>query len=474
MGSGGASDARVVVIGAGTAGLAAAVELAVRGERVELVEAGDDVGGALHVSWGQMSAAGTRLQSQRGIDDTPDEHFDDVMRISHGTANRTLVRKAVDLAASTIDWLMEHDFDMHPDCPALHYYHEPYSKPRTYWGTAGGKSVLEVLERRRSATWGEHQSLSLGTRVVDLDAEGTTIRAVHVMGPDGESRVLRPEAVILATGGYGANPELFRRLTDGHDVISPAAPTSDGSGIEIAMGLGGRIVGGDLFLPTFGGIEDPSVDGRAIPLDDFPQLTPQDRRPWELFVDQRGLRFCDEDGPSVDVKEHALLGLPGLQFWIVYDERIRREAPPLLPTWSTRRIEDAFTGSDPSFVSGQTLADLAGSMGVPAAELEATVGAYNSAQRSGSDDAFGREHRPTPIEEGPFYAVRNRAVALKSPAGLAVDEELRVLRADGASFDNFFAAGEAIGGATLSGRSFVGGMSVTPAISFGRLLGRTI
>lgn len=468
------ATARVVVIGAGTAGLAAAVEFAGRGERVELVEAGSEVGGALHVSWGQMSAAGTRLQAQRGIDDSPDEHFNDVMRISHATADRTLVRKAVDLAASTIDWLMDHNFDMHPDCPALHYYHEPYSRPRTYWGIDGGKSVLAVLERRRAAVWTERQSLSLGTRLVGIEADGGRVVALDVVDGDGGTRTLRPEVVILASGGYAANPALFRRLTDGHGVISPAAPTSDGSGIELVIDLGGRIVGSDLFLPTFGGIEDPAVDGRAIPLDDFPQLTPQDRRPWEVFVDQRGLRFCDEDGPSVDVKEHALLELPGLQFWIVYDEQVRREAPALFPTWDDARVAEAFQGSNPSFQRAESLEGLAVAMGVPARQLSDTIAAYNAAQRDGTEDAFAREHRPVPIEERPFYAVRNRAVALKSPAGIAVDEGLRVLRAEGGCFDNLFAVGEAIGGSTLSGRSFVGGMSVTPALSFGRLLGRTV
>lgn len=467
-------DPRVVVVGAGTAGLAAAVELAARDESVHVIDASDRVGGALHVSWGQMSAAGTRLQQQRGIEDSPDEHFDDVMRISHGTANPVLVRKAVDLAGATIDWLMDNGFEMAPECPALHFYHEPYRTPRTYWGVEGGASVLAVLERIRVAVWGERQTLSLGTRLVGLEASGDHIAGVRVARPDGSHEVLRPEVILLASGGYAANPERFRTWTDGHDVISPAAATSDGSGLEVALAAGGRLAGGDLFLPTFGGIEEAAGGGRALPLDDFPQLTPQSRRPWEIFVDQQGRRFVDEDGDSVDVKEHALLGLPGLRFWVLHDERARREAPALFPTWAVDRLERAFTGPDPSFVTARTLGELASQMGVPGSSLEATVQEYNAALEAGRADAFGREHRPAPIAEPPFFAVRNRAVALKSPAGLVVDADLRVMGPEDVPFQNLFAMGEAIGGATLSGRSFVGGMSVTPALSFGRLLGSSV
>ena len=99
--------AHVVVVGAGTAGLAAAAELATRGATVTLVEKSARIGGTLHVSAGQMSAAGTKLQRARGIADTPEAHFADAMRISKGTADAALVRRAVALAPDTLDWLMD-------------------------------------------------------------------------------------------------------------------------------------------------------------------------------------------------------------------------------------------------------------------------------------------------------------------------------------------------------------------------------
>jgi len=95
----------LLVLGAGTAGLPAAIFAARRGLRVLLVEKLDRVGGTLHVAQGQLAAAGTSLQRERGIEDSPELHFADVMRISRGTANEEMVRLAVGAAAGTIEWL---------------------------------------------------------------------------------------------------------------------------------------------------------------------------------------------------------------------------------------------------------------------------------------------------------------------------------------------------------------------------------
>ena len=96
----------LAVVGAGTAGLPAAMAAAARGLKVVVLEKSGRIGGTLHYSSGQMSAAGTQLQRARGIEDSPDLHYADVMRISRGLANGPLVRRAVDLAPRTIDWLM--------------------------------------------------------------------------------------------------------------------------------------------------------------------------------------------------------------------------------------------------------------------------------------------------------------------------------------------------------------------------------
>ena len=121
------------------------------------------MGGTLHISGGQLSAAGNRMQADKGIEDSPQEHFDDVMRITKGTADAKMVRLAVDNAPGTLDWLLANGFEPLPDHPVIHFGHEPYSIPRTYWGADNGLSILKVLETELAAEL-EKGGISLSVR----------------------------------------------------------------------------------------------------------------------------------------------------------------------------------------------------------------------------------------------------------------------------------------------------------------------
>ena len=211
----------------------------------------------------------------------------------------------------------------------------------------------------------------------------------------------------------------------------------------------------------------------------MPNLTPQQRPPWEIFVTSEGARFVAEDHPSVDAREHALMALPDMTFWIVYDEHAHETGPSLLgnwlggeSTWTPERIARAFR-EHPSFRTAQSVEDLAVQCGMQPRMLAGAVIDYNQGVSTGRD-RFGRTHLPAPLAKPPFRAIKAHGVVLKTPAGLAVNDSLQVVGKDGTPVPNLYAAGEAIGGATLSGQSFVGGMSVTPALSFGRYLGRNL
>lgn len=128
----------LIVVGGGNAGLPTAIFAADRGAKVAIVEAAGIVGGTLHLSSGQMSAAGTRLQRQRGIIDSPDLHYADVMRISKNTANPEILRLAVNAAAPAFDWLMDQGFKPIDAHPITGTTHEPYSQPRYVWDVTAG------------------------------------------------------------------------------------------------------------------------------------------------------------------------------------------------------------------------------------------------------------------------------------------------------------------------------------------------
>ena len=134
----------------------------------------------------------------------------------------------------------------------------------------------------------------------------------------------------------------------------------------------------------------------------------------------------------------------------------------------------AFFGTHPMFAKADTLAALAKAAGIDAKGLAATVAAYNAGIENGTADPMGRTHRPLPIKQGPFYAVRVQGTSISSTVGLAVDDGLRVIDGNNKPIANLYAAGELLGSGQTMGDSFCGGMMATPALTFGRLLGQRL
>jgi succinate dehydrogenase/fumarate reductase flavoprotein subunit len=461
-------DYDVVVVGAGTAGIPCALTAADNGARVLLVDKADVVGGTLHVSGGHMSAAGARRQRERGIDDTPDEHYDDIRRISLGTAPQTLTRLAVAHAADTVDWLADHGFEFAAETPRIVYGHEPYTRARTYYGPDAGLSILAVLERmlQPHVAAGTVQ-LWLGCPVTSLAVQRGRVVGV-VAQRAGAPETVRAAAVVLATGGYGGSPEMFAELHDA-PLVTAAMPTSTGDGLRMARELGAVVVGADDFIPTFGGL--PAADDPTrVYWPDRPLLVAEERTPWEIYVGRDGRRFVAEDLRSIDAKERALVGLDDLTFFMVLDDRAVDESGTIIDGWSPEDVRRR-AGRRPGLFVADSIPALAERAGIDAGGLGRTVARYNTMVGRGSDPDFGREVFPATIERPPFYAVRNHGVTLITFAGVAVDDTLAVRHRDGTRINGLYAIGEVIGAAATMGNAFCSGMVITPAITFGRLLG---
>ncbi|GIW08461.1 MAG: flavocytochrome c [Dehalococcoidia bacterium] len=464
----------IIAVGAGTAGLILAYSAAEAGARVLLLEKTDRIGGTLYISSGMFSAGGTKRQRERGIEDSPDEHFADIIRISRDTVNRELVRRYVDIAPALVDWLQDNGFEFEESCPVIIYGHEPYSKPRTYWGAENGRSLLKLFKRLLEPYFASGQ-----VRVVlNAPAEQLVMEDDRVVGVVAGGREYRAPAVVLTTGGYANSPELFARFTGGRRLVSIGNLASTGDGIVLGEQVGAQIVGSQYFLPTFGGIEDPDQPGRVYASgpdewDINARLVPQTRLPWEIWVNQHGERFIREDEESVDNRERVLLQQPDMRFWVVFDDRILDESPPLILRWPAEELR-AKAKEGRFVLAAETLADLAAKMDVPAAALERTVNAYNAALERGAPDPLGRAHRPLPIVQPPFYAIKQQGIVLRTWTGLRADRELRIVRPDGTPIAGLYGAGEVLGAATFSGDSFCGGMSIGPALAFGRELGKRL
>ncbi|MBM2323717.1 MULTISPECIES: FAD-dependent oxidoreductase [Marivita] len=457
----------LVIVGAGTSGMPCAIEAVAAGAKVCVIEQSDRPGGTLHVSLGQMSGAGTRLQAHAGIADDAVAHLADIERINGGTARRDLLHQTVPRQGSTIDWLMDHGFDMDPSCPAILHLHEAYTTARTYWGVNGGLSVLKVVQPLfENAMAQPNASMRYNTHATALLTEGGRVTGL-CLESEGAQEAITANAVVLATGGYGGNARMFERLT-GRPLVTAALATSTGSGIEMGQAVGGRLVGADKYLPTYAGIPE-NADGEKVLWRHMPALTPQQRQPWELHLASDGRRFVREDTPSVDEREHALLALPDLQFWCVFSDAIQRAAPPLLPGWTKEELQVAWSNR-PDFVTADDPQALALATGMDPTHLTSSLTAYAAACNGDALDPMGRNHCPMPIAGSGLRAIRMHGMVLKTPAGLDVTDRLEV-RGDKGIIPGLYAVGEAMGGAALSGQGFVSGMSVTPALTLGRWLG---
>ena len=222
----------VIIIGAGTAGLPAAICAADRGARVLLIEAAADIGGTLHWSSAQMSGAGARRQKAKGIDDHPDLHFADVMRISNGNANSTLVRIAVDQAAATLDWLDDLGFDWDPVSPTLFYGHQAYGRARTYWGLEQGKSLIKAFRQALKAhIQTGHVEVLLETRFESLVMDGAGVSGIAARSANGSVITAHAQKIVLTSGGYAANVDLYKEIQNQTQYQKAFCPAARGDGL---------------------------------------------------------------------------------------------------------------------------------------------------------------------------------------------------------------------------------------------------
>lgn len=457
----------VIVVGAGTAGVPAAVEAAGRGLRVALVEAADDIGGTLVLSGGSISAAGTPMQAAAGVEDSAEQHFADALRINHGTGDHVLLRDWTDRAAGTIDWLLAHGWTCTPFEPVFAPEHDLYTTPRTYRSTEQGFSLIAAY-RTALAPLIESGGITLflGTRARELMVDGGVAKGVVATRGE-ETLRLEGRAVILTTGGFSGSADHWRKI-HGINPLRYHIDTVVGDGLDMATAAGGAIWYQDTLLPSFGGTRNLGAPASAWV---NTVINPILRPPWEIYVNSDGERFMPEDERIIDARERAIMRQRDWIFWVIYDERARRDSPPLF-RWQEDEFEDRFDSADPDYVRADSIGELAESCGLPVGTLSSTVDLYNRGQAVGSD-MLRRTHLPAPIAQGPFYAVRHYGFSICCYPGIRVDHDLRVVDAAGAPIAGLYAAGEALGIGFL-GHGFLSGGIVGSAVTFGLRLGRDV
>ncbi len=480
---------KLVIIGAGTAGMACAISAAECGAKVTVIEKSNIVGGTLHVTAGHMSAGGTIRQAERQIVDSPQQHFDDVMRISNYTADPTIVKLATELAPKTIDWLQSLGFPFEADTPKFIYGHTPYQTPRTYWGTTAyegteikwaGSAIYETM----LPLWEKYVDngqieIHLNTKLTKIVRnQGGEVMSIEIYKSNNNSfYILHSTRYILTTGGYGSNHDFFKKVTpaDWPRLVSTARETSTGDGIIAAMEAGAKFHNADKHTATLGGLELEPNSGRTDFWKNWARVSNSiDRKPREIYVNAQAQRFMDENQPDPDTREKAVEAQTDKKMWLIFDEKaLNDNGGCIVPQWTTEKLKQEAQNQKAVWVA-DSVEELAQKIGLDQICLSQTVSQFNGFVANQKDDDFGRLYLQNSIEVGPFYAILTYCFSLVTFGGLATNAELQVLDTDNEPIPNLYAAGEILGGGVTCGNAFVGGMFVTPALSFGRYLGNKL
>lgn len=470
----------ILIVGAGTAGMSCAITAAERGLKVGVVEKSDHVGGAMHWSGGHMSAGGTRLQKEKGIDDSPEKHLEDIYRINNRSGNLDLVELAVKEAPKTIEWLDELGMEWSPDCPRIIYGHVAYETARTIYGPKKALSIYKVLLPKWEKQVKEGNiEFHLHHTFIGLKKNERRFDTVVCETSDGEASY-QGKNIVITSGGYGSNPAYFQQKHPGIPLVSSCYPTATADGHVILEKQGAQFKYGEFHLPSLGGMEEVEGSGRV----DFNAnwamvLTSIYRQPRDIYVNTHGKRFIREDEISPETRELTTMQQPDWCFWVVFDESALNSPdengnhnPIMIGRSVVEMKEEALKGN--ALRMGNSIKELAEKTGLPFENLKTTIEKYNQMVETKKDPDFDREYLEDPIKTAPFYALKVHASVLVTFGGIKVNKELQVLDADEQPMPGIYAAGEVLGLGAISGSSFCSGMAITPALGFGRILGRTL
>ncbi len=468
----------IIIVGAGTAGMACAIEASSNGATVALIDKADKIGGSMHWSGGHMSAGGTQLQKRNNIDDSIEDHYRDILNINGGSGDLTLIKKAVHEAPVTLDWLDDNGFDWAADCPRIIYGHVPYTKARTQYGSNKAISILEtMMPHWEKGIASSRIHCMLSTEFVSFKENEESV-LITCKQKDAIIELSAKHAV-LTTGGYGSNHEFFKTKHGDIPYNSSTYPTSTGEMIQYLEKdhhIHFRMA--DLHLPSLGGLELEPGSNRSNFNEAWAMvLTSVYRQPRDIYVNVHGKRFMAEDEINADTREREVTKQDNWQFWVVFDENGLTALDDngiqnsIIIGWTIDQIKAEAAKNKAIFVK-DSIEELAQVTGLPSDALHNTIEDFNICVDKQEDLAFGRTYLQHKIETGPFYAVKVHASLLVTFGGVSVDHLLRLKTTEGKSYKRVYAAGEILGLGATSGNAFCSGMAITPALSFGRLLGR--
>ncbi|HEY3364124.1 MAG TPA: FAD-dependent oxidoreductase [Symbiobacteriaceae bacterium] len=523
----------VVVVGSGAAGLTAAIFAADGGARVAVLERSDKYGGSSAVSGGMIWVPLNHHMDEVGIPDSREEAMTYLNKVTMGQSDPDMLELYVKTMADVIRYLEARTPVRTESSPVYPDYH-----PEWPGGKTGGRSldnkvfdtkVLgdEMPRLRRSPVfppftvrewedWGLIQNFdfnligqrmqdgiaTMGSALVGALLKGCLDRGVKLFPQtrltgltrngtvegviaerDGRPLAFRArKGVILACGGFEWNKEMEREFLRGPEMAPASPPWNTGDGIIAGMEVGARIgLMNEAWWMPMVRVPGEELDGHML----FRLLLTERTFPGSIIVNRKGQRFVDEAYNYNDMVkafhtfDPVAYEYPNIPAYLVFDEEFRQRYAVVtampgepVPSWIT---------------SGETLADLAGKLGIDAAGLQETVAGFNQPARAGKDPEFhrGESYYETyygdkthpihpcvaPVDKPPFYAVEVIAGCLGTKGGLKTNAHGQVLDLRSRPIEGLYACGNVT--ASIMGPGYAGaGATLGPGMCFGYLAAR--
>ena len=482
-------DADVVVVGAGGAGMTAAITAAAEGKNVVILESQSMVGGVR--ATGGMNAGKTVYQDENefgesaGVEKTlktaaekyadnetitalaktvseqwaayqanPTGYFDsvelmelDTMIGGKGINDPELVETLCANSADAIDWLDEHGITLHNVSSfggaSVKRIHRPVNAEGK---TVSVGSYMIPLLQENCEKAGVKMMLDTTATEILTDANGAAV-GVKATGASGETVTVNAKAVVLASGGFGANLDMVVKYKpELKGFMTTNAPGIQGQGIEMAQAIGAATVDMDQIQIH------PTVEANTAAL-----ITEGLRGDGAILINEEGQRFIDEVGTR-DVVSAAEIAQTGSYSWLVVDQAMV-DASSVIQGY----IKKGYT------VTGATYEELGKAMGVDAAAFAETMEKWNGYVEAKNDPDFGRTSFANPLNTAPYYAVKVTAGVHHTMGGLKINANTEVLNEKGEVIPGLFAAGEVTGG--VHGANRLGGNAVADFTVFGRIAG---
>ena len=459
-------DVDVLVIGSGAAGLCAALSAADAGARVLVAESEAVVGGSSRLSGGVVMGCDSGVQRAAGIVDDPETMFREYMALNQWQVIAGPVRRLVHESGATIDWLVERGVPFEDRL----IFGGDEAQPRSHVATGRGQAIIDALHHRCRV---QGIDVALGRRVDRL-----VVGRGGVSGAGVGDDVLSAGAVVMATGGFGANPERLRALFpsawyEGWTWYI-GADGARGDAIDLTRPLGSVVVGHDRGLRTL----DPHFqrENEAI----LPG--------WLVIVDAEGRRFMDESAPYglVDAMLHRVGDIAYVilddaavhptaeqaEFYLTRYKQAWPGMPPFRPrNWKADVIDRMV--AEGRVASRPTIKALAADLGLEPVALDGTIQRYNRFADDGEDHDFAKKGSfLARVATPPFYGVAVRPTVVNvTAAGLRIDADARVVSVHGGEIAGLFAAGECTGG--MIDVYMGSGNSLGNATTMGRVAGRS-